>query len=193
MRPALLSLLVAAGAGLPMPGCATIYEGRFNYDEGWRVARIAEIGLGGALTNEARTQCRIEVPFRGHADGSFAVVRYLGYRIELYRIVRLPSEPSLVKGDFVYINIRDCAQPAVPREVVRSSGSPSARREAVPGSHVQNLLFSSRETEMSCAAEKTGRDPHTAEADGIACEHVHRKMRAEQDAREPDAGEIHEQ
>lgn len=109
-------LLIVGAAALVLPGCATIYEGRFNYGEGWRVARIAEIGLGGALANDGPTQCRLGVPSRGRADGRFAVVRYLGYRIQSYRIVRLPGEPSLVTGDFVYINIRDCAQPAVPRQ-----------------------------------------------------------------------------
>jgi len=99
-----------------MPGCTTIYEGRFNYGEGWRVAKIAEIGHGGALASDASTQCRIEEASRGYADGKFAVVRYLGYRIQSCRIVRLPSEPSLVMGDFVYINIRDCGQPGVPRQ-----------------------------------------------------------------------------
>lgn len=75
-----LVLLIAGAAALVLPGCATIYEGRLNYGEGWRVARIAEIGLGGALANDGSTQCRTEVPSRGRADSTFAVVRYLEYR-----------------------------------------------------------------------------------------------------------------
>ena len=112
MKRPLIILLVASG--LSMFGCATIYEGRFNYDEGWRVGRIEELGLDNALAKHSSTKCRSEIS-SGKEARQFAVVGYLGYRIKLYRIAHLPSELVLREGDFVYINIKDCAHRAVVR------------------------------------------------------------------------------
>ena len=115
-----LTILLAA-SGLILPGCATIYEGHLGYDEGWRVGRIAELGLDDALAKHSATQCRSEV-LSGRDAREFAVVGYLGYRIKVYRIARLPSEPAVGQGDFVYININDCARRAVARPRARPRG-----------------------------------------------------------------------
>ena len=108
----LILLLIASG--LIVSGCTTIYEGHYRYDDAWRVGKIEELGLDNALAKHSSTLCRSQVPSNREA-GQFAVVGYLGYRIKLYRIALLPSEPALRQGDFVYININDCERRAVAR------------------------------------------------------------------------------
>ncbi|SCU74912.1 hypothetical protein CNECB9_2110012 [Cupriavidus necator] len=107
-------LIIAAIAGLSMIGCAIIYEGMYDYSEGWRKAKIAEIGFGREIAMRSSRDCRKEMPTEAVQLGGFAVVQFEGEAGHQFRIAPLPKQSTLQLGDLVYVNIVDCARPLIP-------------------------------------------------------------------------------
>ncbi|MGX6566959.1 hypothetical protein [Cupriavidus necator] len=108
-------LVIAAMAGLLIISCAIKYEGMYDYREGWRKAKIAEVGSGQKIARRSSGDCRKEMATEVVQIGRFAVVQFEGAAGHQYRIVPLPKQSTLQLGDLVYVNIVDCARPPIPR------------------------------------------------------------------------------
>lgn len=96
-------------AALCLIACAMVYEGKYDWDEGWRVGQVVKIGTGIALRSISPGDCRkgatpVEVARTRYAD-----VRYQSEgRWSRHRIVPLAEDQVLDEGQIVYFNASDC-------------------------------------------------------------------------------------
>lgn len=122
-RPArfgLEMLVLASAAGLI--ACAAADDPRFSLKDGWRAARIDEIGPAHALWQVASEDCRTAASPGQRETGRFAVVSYWGTTASrkypsgwIPRIVPLEPASPLSVGDPIYVNTLDCAAPVLAR------------------------------------------------------------------------------
>ena len=91
--------------------CAPIYEGIYDYNEGWREAVITQIGAKDKITGRAFLDCRPVYPPEPRPDDLFAKVAFSNARNNYSYIVRIPHLPAPRAGDHVYVKMDDCSQP----------------------------------------------------------------------------------
>lgn len=98
-----------------LAGCATVYEGRYPFSDGWRKARVEEIGAASALTQFSLNDCRSSATPEQRATGVYALLSYADFGHRRTRIVTLPPEARFVKGAAVYVKLRSCAGDVAPQ------------------------------------------------------------------------------
>lgn len=101
--------LVAALAGT---GCAFTYEGRYDWQQGWREAQVVKIGNAAALGERQFSDCRYEAEA---AQGKFVMLSYLQMGHMRHRVVPLHEGEAYHAGDLVYMNVKNCDTPLVAR------------------------------------------------------------------------------
>ncbi|MGJ7568863.1 hypothetical protein ACSFBM_33775 [Variovorax sp. GB1R11] len=100
------SIVLSLGA---VSGCATVYEGQFAFNDGWRKAKVEKIGSASTLDAASASDCRdVASAERRYTDG-FALVSYADFGHLRRRIVALPSHTRFETGDAVYIKLRSCS------------------------------------------------------------------------------------
>lgn len=88
-------------------GCATPFDGKYAFGEGWREARVTEVERGDSISQGATTDCRKFAPWQ--PGDFFARVEYrFSLRVKLTYIVRIRDGKEFKAGDLVYANVRDC-------------------------------------------------------------------------------------
>lgn len=107
-------------------GCATVSESPYPLKEGWRVARIDEIGSASDIQQVTSEDCRTTATPAQHQAGQFALVSYWStvpsrkYPSGWFpRVVPLEAASPLRAGDAVYVNLLNCAAPVVARNSPR--------------------------------------------------------------------------
>lgn len=94
-------------------GCATIYEGKYDWSEGWRIAVVAFE----QLHRYEIPQCRDSPLTADKMKASWAVVRYrLGRRTHWAAVAMDRPDPFTV-GAPVYVGSSPCARELQPRTV----------------------------------------------------------------------------
>lgn len=105
--PALLPLVLATA-------CAMTYDGKYDFDEGWRFGRIVKVGPGTTLPPVASGDCRDGVPADEIARTSYADIRYQNEgRWIRHRIVPIPAGTLIMQGTNVYFDVNDCRKAPV--------------------------------------------------------------------------------
>lgn len=90
---------------LSLSACATVYEGRFRFSEGWREVKVESVGPASELARKALKDCRD--PSRYGAEQRFARVTYrFSTRVRRSAIVPVPG--GVRAGDVAYANARTC-------------------------------------------------------------------------------------
>lgn len=85
-------------------GCAVLYEGKYDYDEGWRVATVLKVVAGPTEMLHVSLDCR-----KGSAiPSSYLYVRYLRSFAPRHAIVPIVESGDWHNGQQLYLNIRDC-------------------------------------------------------------------------------------
>src|SRR3954469_22904308 len=92
-----------------LAGCAMVYEGKYDWDEGWRVGRVLQFGPGMAMSTTTHDDCRVHaVP----ADVTRTVYAEVAYNNEgrwlRNRVAPVAEGMAIVQGQTVYINVRSC-------------------------------------------------------------------------------------
>jgi hypothetical protein len=105
------ALICAAVAG----GCATVYEGKYPFHDGWRKARVEEVGAASALTQTSLNDCRSSATAEQLAARTFALLSYVDFNHRRTRIVPLPPGVNIRAGDPVYVKLRSCAGDVAPQ------------------------------------------------------------------------------
>lgn len=90
-------------------GCTTLYEGKYDFWEGWREGVVQEVALGDRLTRGATKDCRKGVHPEIVRDTVFARVSYKISRTRVSVILPLRLGAQFAPGDSVYVNPRKCA------------------------------------------------------------------------------------
>jgi hypothetical protein len=106
----------AAGLlGVALAGCATVYEGKYPFSDGWRKARVEEIGAASALTQSSLNDCRSSATAEQKAAGIYALLSYADFGHRRTRIVALPPGVNFKAGAPVYVKLRSCAGDVAPQ------------------------------------------------------------------------------
>ncbi|WP_159273345.1 hypothetical protein [Variovorax boronicumulans] len=109
---ALSALVCALGV---LSGCATIYEGKYAFNDGWRKARVEEVGTASALRGTALSDCRNTATPEQLETGSFALLSYADFGHLRRRIVALPAHTRFEAGDATYVKLRSCSGDVMPQ------------------------------------------------------------------------------
>lgn len=106
---------VALVAALAAAGCAFVYEGKYDWQQGWREARVVKTGYAAALGGRQFSDCRYEAETEQAASGQYVMLSYLQMGHMRHRVVPLHEGEAYRSGDLVYMNIQSCDTPLVTR------------------------------------------------------------------------------
>jgi hypothetical protein len=107
-------------AALAATGCAFSYEGKYDWHQGWREARVVKTGNKAALGGRHFSDCRYRAGSEPVASGQFVVLSYEHMSRTRRRVVPLHGGEAYRPGDLVYINVTSCDAP-----LAKSSASSS--------------------------------------------------------------------
>ena len=112
-----LSRLLGAAlvAALAAAGCAFVYEGKYDWQQGWREAQVVKTGNAAALGERQFSDCRYEAETEQVASGQFVMLSYLQMGHMRHRVVPLHEGEAYHPGDLVYMNVKSCDTPLVTR------------------------------------------------------------------------------
>lgn len=104
-------------------GCATVYDGKYNYEQGWRIGEVWKIGTGTARFPIAGVDCRATASQADLAGSRYAYIQFvfdpMGGKYfyhgpkQRHAIVAIPEGINLQESERVYVNVRDCDQAIV--------------------------------------------------------------------------------
>lgn len=114
-----------AAACLLLPACATVYEGKYAWSDGWRAAEVVQVTTAAQMERPHFHEC-VRKAAPGTAGAStFVVVEYRRMARKQSRAVPLQAGQSFAPGDLVYVDADDCSTPLVSRK-----GEPRRGRRA---------------------------------------------------------------
>lgn len=111
----LLTHLLLAPFLFVISGCQTIYEGKYDWDAGWRPGTVLEVGSVDQVMKEPFRDCRKDPRVSELKASTFAVVSYPFLNRPRKAVVPVPSATRWTTGSPVYINVTDCTRPMEPR------------------------------------------------------------------------------
>ena len=93
-----------------LAGCAAVYDGKYDWDQGWRVGRVMNVGPGAALGATSIDDCRQGALPADVARTIYADVAYQSEgRWSRHRIVPIPESMPVQVGQAVYLNVHSCS------------------------------------------------------------------------------------
>ena len=103
-------VMLAAAAGALLSGCSTLFEGKYDFREGWRQGKVEQIVSGDALQRPRFWQCTRRASPEEVAGHRYVILSYdrpsrLGRRLH---VVALPPDLDLYPGQPVYVNAFTC-------------------------------------------------------------------------------------
>ncbi len=107
-----IAALLLASTG----GCATVYEGKYEFSQGWREAQVVEIAPASQIEWPEFFECIREGSPQERATESFIVLSYRRMGKTAKRAAPLSANPQLRVGDMVYVNASRCDSPVVKRQ-----------------------------------------------------------------------------
>ncbi len=103
-------------AALSATGCALVYEGKYDWYDGWREAQVVQIGSATEIEMPQFSDCRKQMTPQQLATSRFAVLSYMHMTRKRHRVVPLQLGRAVAVGDQVYMQITSCDGPLVPRK-----------------------------------------------------------------------------
>lgn len=91
-----------------LSGCATIYEGKYAFEDGWREAVIQKIGSASEIATPQFSDCRENMTQQQLGVSQFALVSYRRMGRLQRSAVPLRKSVSPIAGQVVYVNVTDC-------------------------------------------------------------------------------------
>lgn len=108
--------LAALAALLPLSGCSTVYEGKFDFSEGWRKGTVVRLLRGDAIENPRLWTCTRKVPEGLLASTDYVLVSYLEMSRKRTHLVPAPSGLPLAPDEQVYVDVDSCEQAIAKRQ-----------------------------------------------------------------------------
>jgi hypothetical protein len=113
-------IMVTASLAFIAAGCSTVYEGKYQYNEGWRTGTVEALNVD-AVTDRILVDCRKDVSASDLAGAKSVYVRHAVIGTHKRKIVALADHDTpLQVGDKVYLRMNDCSQ-----RLVRATAVPS--------------------------------------------------------------------
>ena len=98
-------------------GCSHLYEGKYDFREGWREAEIIRIEQVSGIEGPDFYQCIRAVPKHSRAEQLFAVVAYKNMGRRKTRAVPITTRDQWAVGEKAYIDLTRCDGSMVHRRV----------------------------------------------------------------------------
>jgi hypothetical protein len=95
---------------LLLHGCSTVYEGKYDFDDGWREASVVAVGAVAVPAPVDHRDCRLQSASSAH-ETRYVTLTYRRVRAHGKLIMPLPEGMDLKPGDVVYVNAARCAGP----------------------------------------------------------------------------------
>lgn len=95
-------------------GCAQFVAEGEQARQGWREARVVQIGAAASVDRSATLDCRRGAP-EAATGATYAVYQYRSSGGRFHVIAPLPSASALKVGDPVRVNTKSCALTPTPR------------------------------------------------------------------------------
>lgn len=106
-----------------LSGCTTVYEGKYDFSEGWREAKVIQIDRASEIAKPQFSDCRVSASSQYLPSDKFIVLTYKHLNRPRKRVVPFgPSDGARVE-DLVYVNVTDCERPLIPRSEPPVPGS----------------------------------------------------------------------
>ena len=106
--------LACGSLALFVTGCASVvYEGRYPWEEGWRQAKVMQVGTSTEIGKPQYSDCRGKLPPAQVASGQFASVLYSNMSRRHRRVLPLQPGDAFRPGEEVYVNVTSCTAPMV--------------------------------------------------------------------------------
>lgn len=93
---------------LAATGCTTLYEGKYDFSEGWREAQVILIAPASQIASPQFSDCRQKFPTQQDANTSFVLLSYKHLGRARKRAVQLPQGLDLQAGELVYMDVTSC-------------------------------------------------------------------------------------
>lgn len=107
--------LLCIGAGLLLSSCATVYEGKYEWRDGWREAEVVRVQTASEMDRPRFYGCIRQATPEQLATTTFVEVKYRQMSRANFSAVPLRTGQSVKPGDLVYVKVGDCNTPVVPR------------------------------------------------------------------------------
>ena len=92
-----------------LAGCALVYEGKYDWDQGWRVGHVITSGAGMTVPPTSADDCRKEASPAEVAHTVYAEVAYQSEgRWLRHRVVPVAQGAAIKDGQTVYLNVHSC-------------------------------------------------------------------------------------
>lgn len=111
-----LCRLLLAMPLLILAGCQTTYEGKYEWDEGWRPGTVLSVGSADHVLQTPFRDCRLASSSEERTSLKFAVVSYSFLNRPKRAVVPVSSGSAWTAGSLVYINVTNCGTALVPRQ-----------------------------------------------------------------------------
>ena len=98
-----------------LSGCATVYEGKYDFSDGWREAKVIQIGRAGEIAMPQFSDCRVSASPQYLAADKFIVVSYKHLSRPRKRVVPFGPSDHVRVGDLAYVKVTDCDSPLILR------------------------------------------------------------------------------
>lgn len=92
-----------------LTGCAQFIEDGEKARQGWREARVVQLGTGASISRSATLDCRQEVAPEVAATGRYAAYQYKSVGGRFYVIAPVPDTLTFNVGDAVRVNTKSCS------------------------------------------------------------------------------------
>ena len=111
-----MDMRIRFGLALALAGCAgPVYEGKYAYDQGWRLGKVTDVGTGYALIAHSTRDCREELEPEKVANRTFARVTFTSGRKFHADIVRIAPGSRVEVDGQAYVNMDRCEDDAYAR------------------------------------------------------------------------------
>lgn len=98
-----------------LSGCTTVYEGKYDFSEGWREAKVIQIERASEIAKPQFSDCRVNASPPYLAADKYIVLTYKHLNRPRKRVVPFGPSDSARVEDLVYVNVTDCERPLIPR------------------------------------------------------------------------------
>lgn len=111
-----LCRLLLAMPLLILAGCQTTYEGKYEWDEGWRPGTVLSVGSADHVLQTPFRDCRPALGPEERSTLKFAVVSYSFLNRLRKAVVPITPGSTWTAGGLVYINVTNCRTELEPRQ-----------------------------------------------------------------------------
>lgn len=100
--------MVTALVVLSATGCANVYEGKYNFSDGWREAKVVAVVQGAKIERPSFWECTRKLEAAQRAATDFVLLSYRGVNRQQRYMVSAPANLPVTPDERVYLKVGSC-------------------------------------------------------------------------------------